>query len=113
MVTEILWLEDAWGESLGERSLAYAISVVSDQIYIRVSEYENGLVNSCESRAWAPPDAGKKKAPPDCLSDRACSPPRYSYADRMLWGQTIYEYEPDGDSAKEFAALADAIEGLM
>jgi hypothetical protein len=25
---------------------------------------------------------------------------------------TIDEYEPDGEAAKEFAALADAIEGL-
>ena len=26
---------------------------------------------------------------------------------------TIDEYEPDGASAKEFAALADALEGLL
>ena len=113
MVAEILWREDARGESLGERSLTYATSVVSGQIHIRISGYENGLVNFCESREWAPPDAGKKKAPPDCLSDRACSPPRYSYTNTMLWGQTIHEYEPDGDSAKEFAALADAIAELL
>ena len=30
----------------------------------------------------------------------------------VLYGQTIDEYEPDGASAKEFAALADAIEGV-
>ncbi len=29
-----------------------------------------------------------------------------------LCGQTINEYEPDGASAKEFAALADAIGSL-
>jgi len=32
--------------------------------------------------------------------------------DTVLCGQTIDEYEPDGASAKEFAALADAIGNL-
>ena len=38
---------------------------------------------------------------------------RISVAEAVLCGQTIDEYEPDGASAKEFAALADAIEGLQ
>ena len=29
-----------------------------------------------------------------------------------LCGQSIDEYEPDGEAAKEFAALADVIESL-
>lgn len=33
-------------------------------------------------------------------------------AEAVLCGQTIDEYEPDGASAKEFAALADAIGAL-
>ena len=33
-------------------------------------------------------------------------------AEAVLCGQTIDEYEPDGASAKEFAALADAIGNL-
>jgi len=38
---------------------------------------------------------------------------RIAVAEAVLCGQTIDEYEADGDSAKEFAALADAIEGLL
>jgi hypothetical protein len=30
-----------------------------------------------------------------------------------LYGQTIDEYEPDGEAVKEFAALADAVEGVL
>jgi len=37
---------------------------------------------------------------------------RVAVAEAVLCGQTIGEYEPDGASAKEFAALADAIESL-
>jgi hypothetical protein len=33
-------------------------------------------------------------------------------AEAVLQGATIDEYEPDGASAKEFAALADAIGNL-
>jgi len=37
---------------------------------------------------------------------------RVAVAEAVLCGQTIDEYEPDGASAKEFAALADAITSL-
>ncbi len=37
---------------------------------------------------------------------------RVAVAEAVLCGQTIDEYEPDGASAKEFAALADAIASL-
>jgi cellulose biosynthesis protein BcsQ len=37
---------------------------------------------------------------------------RVAVAEAVLCGQTIDEYEADGASAKEFAALADAIENL-
>ena len=38
---------------------------------------------------------------------------RIACAESVLSGQTIDEYEPDGEAAKEFAALADAIEKLL
>ncbi len=38
---------------------------------------------------------------------------RIAIAEAVLSSQTIDEYEPDGDAAKEFAALAGAIEGLL
>jgi len=38
---------------------------------------------------------------------------RVAVAESVLCGQTIRQYEGDSDSAKEFAALADAIEGLI
>ena len=38
---------------------------------------------------------------------------RIACAEAVLSGQTIDEYEPDGEAAKEFAALADAVEGLL
>ncbi len=34
-------------------------------------------------------------------------------AEAVLYGQTIDEYVCDGDSAKEFAAMADTIEGVL
>ena len=34
-------------------------------------------------------------------------------AEAVLYGQTIDEYEPDGEAVKEFAALADAVDGLL
>jgi nitrogenase subunit NifH len=36
----------------------------------------------------------------------------FAVAEAVLCGQTIDEYEPDGEAAKEFSALADAIESL-
>ncbi len=30
-----------------------------------------------------------------------------------MYSQTIDEYEPDGAAVKEFAALADAVDGLL
>lgn len=38
---------------------------------------------------------------------------RVAIAEAVLCGQTVDEYEPDGEAAKEFAALAEAIRGLM
>lgn len=38
---------------------------------------------------------------------------RVAVAEAVLCGQTVQEYEPDGEAAKEFAVLADAIEGLL
>ena len=38
---------------------------------------------------------------------------RVAVAESVLCGQTVREYEGDSDSAKEFAALADAIERLI
>jgi len=38
---------------------------------------------------------------------------RVAVAESVLCGQAICEYEPNGDSAREFAALADAVEELL
>jgi len=38
---------------------------------------------------------------------------RVAVAESVLCGLTVREYEGDSDSAKEFAALADAVEGLI
>jgi nitrogenase subunit NifH len=37
---------------------------------------------------------------------------RVAVVEAVLCGQAICEYEPDGASAKVFAALADVIEGV-
>ena len=37
---------------------------------------------------------------------------RIAVAEAVLSGQTIDEYEPDGEAVKEFPALADAVEAL-
>ena len=34
-------------------------------------------------------------------------------AESVLCGQAVREYEPDGEAAREFAALADAVEVLL
>ena len=34
-------------------------------------------------------------------------------AESVLCGQAVRECEPDGEAAWEFAALADAVEGLL
>jgi hypothetical protein len=38
---------------------------------------------------------------------------RIKLAEAPLNGTTLQESEPGGDGAKEFAALADAVEGLV
>lgn len=38
---------------------------------------------------------------------------RVACAESIFAGQTVLEYEPDGEAAKEFYALADAIEGVL
>jgi cellulose biosynthesis protein BcsQ len=38
---------------------------------------------------------------------------RVAVAEAVLCGQAVNEYEPDGEAAKEFANLADAVEGLF
>ena len=38
---------------------------------------------------------------------------RIAVAESVLSGLTVNEYEPDGPAAKEFAELADAVEGLL
>jgi cellulose biosynthesis protein BcsQ len=38
---------------------------------------------------------------------------RVAVAESVLCGLTIREYEGDSDSAKEFAALADAVGGVL
>jgi hypothetical protein len=38
---------------------------------------------------------------------------RVAVPESVLCGQAVNEYEPDGEAAKEFAALADAVEGLF
>ena len=38
---------------------------------------------------------------------------RVEVAEAVLCGQAVNEYEPDGEAAKEFAILADAVEALF
>ena len=38
---------------------------------------------------------------------------RVAVAEAVLCGPAVNEYEPEGEAAKEFAALADAVEGLF